>query len=185
MSAGRDARAPFGAGASARAVPVRTIGETVALLVGLTILAAASVTLMVMVVPAHAAAGTAGVTDAGPEVRYFPASEVQAAFDKGAVLINAGTYMVHASRRDAVGKAEVHLKDTDIIHVLKGEATIVTGGSVVGGQPTAEGEMRGASIENGTTRHLAEGDVLVVPNGMPHWFSEVNGTFLYYVVKVR
>jgi len=55
----------------------------------------------------------------------------------------------------------------------------------VDGRPTAEDEIRGASIENGTTRHLAEGDVMVVPNGVPHWFSEVSAPLLYYVVKVR
>jgi mannose-6-phosphate isomerase-like protein (cupin superfamily) len=29
------------------------------------------------------------------------------------------------------------------------------------------------------------GDVVVVPNGTPHWFKQVNGPLLYYVVKVR
>jgi mannose-6-phosphate isomerase-like protein (cupin superfamily) len=173
--------------ASAGAVLGRSFGERVSLLVGLTLLAAAGAALVVALLPAHAAtaAPTVPAAAGAVEVRYFPASEVQAAFDKGAVLLKGGTYMVHASRRDAAGKAEVHLKDTDIIHVLRGTATVVTGGSVVGGEATAEDEMRGASIEKGTTRHLAEGDVLVVPNGVPHWFSEVNGTFLYYVVKVR
>jgi mannose-6-phosphate isomerase-like protein (cupin superfamily) len=173
--------------ASASAVLSRTVGERVALLVGLTLLAVAGAALILALFHPHAAAAApASPAAAGAaEVHYFPASEVQAAFDKGAVLLNAGTYMVHASRRDTAGKAEVHLKDTDIIHVLRGTATVVTGGSVVGGEATAEDEVRGASIEKGTTRHLAEGDVLVVPNGVPHWFSEVNGAFLYYVVKVR
>ncbi len=31
---------------------------------------------------------------------------------------------------------------------------------------------------------LNKGDVIVIPNGIPHWFKEVNGTFLYYMVKV-
>ena len=26
---------------------------------------------------------------------------------------------------------------------------------------------------------------IIVPNGVPHWFSEVSGTFLYYTIKVR
>lgn len=191
MRAGRVSRDLLGCGPEACAVPVRTLGETIGLLVGLALLGAAGVGLIVTMttVPATAAATpavSAGASAAAADdVHYFPASEVQAAFDKGAVLLNTGTYMVHASRRDAAGKAEVHLRDTDIIHVLKGSAVVVTGGSVVGGQATAEDEVRGASIEQGTTRRLTEGDVLVVPSGVPHWFSEVNGTFLYYVVKVR
>ena len=30
-----------------------------------------------------------------------------------------------------------------------------------------------------------KGDVMIVPKGTPHWFKEVSGTVLYYVVKVR
>jgi glc operon protein GlcG len=29
------------------------------------------------------------------------------------------------------------------------------------------------------------GDVVVIPNGVPHWFKEVEAPFLYYVIKVR
>lgn len=126
-----------------------------------------------------AAAGAPGA------VRYFPATEVQAAFDHGAVLLDGGAFMVHASRRDAPGMAEVHLKDTDIVHVLHGRATVVTGGAVLDGRTTAPDELRGAAIEGGAVRRLAEGDVLVVPRGVPHWFREVDAPFLYYVVKVR
>jgi len=180
-----EARAGEQSRALARAVTGRrvTLVGLSAVLISFMTLAGISTALLMTVRPAHAAATAAPVEES--VVRYFPASEVEAAFDKGAVLLDAGQYMVHASRRDAAGKAEVHLKDTDIIHVLKGGATIVTGGRVVDGRPTAEDEIRGASIENGTTRHLAEGDVMVVPNGVPHWFSEVSAPLLYYVVKVR
>jgi glc operon protein GlcG len=32
---------------------------------------------------------------------------------------------------------------------------------------------------------LSKGDVLIVPNGTPHWFQDVSAPFTYYVVKVR
>jgi len=120
-------------------------------------------------------------------VRFFPSSEVDKAFAAGAVLLDGrdGNYMVHASRRDKPGMAEVHLKDADVIHVLGGTATFVTGGQVLEGKETAPAELRGASISGGDTVQLAKGDVIVVPAGTPHWFKEVNGPFLYYVVKVR
>jgi glc operon protein GlcG len=122
-----------------------------------------------------------------PLVEYFPNERVRDAFAKGAVLFDGdGTnYMVHASRRDAAGQAEVHLRDTDIIYVLDGATTFVTGGTVVDGKTTAPDEIRGAAIEGGDTRRLAKGDVMVVPNGTPHWFKDVDGPVLYYVVKVR
>ena len=93
--------------------------------------------------------------------------------------------MVHASRRDADGQAEVHEKDADIIYMLEGTTTFVTGGTVVGGKTTAPDEIRGTSVRGGETRTLSKGDVIVVPKGTPHWFKDVSGPVLYYVVKVR
>ena len=121
------------------------------------------------------------------DVTYFPAEKVSAAFAKGAVLFDGDgrNYMVHASRRDGAGQAEVHVKDTDIIYMLDGSTTFVTGGTVVGGKTTAPDEIRGTSVEHGDTRRLGKGDVIIVPNGTPHWFKQVDGPVLYYVVKVR
>ena len=31
---------------------------------------------------------------------------------------------------------------------------------------------------------VVRGDVVIVPKGTPHWFKQVDGAFLYYVVKV-
>lgn len=135
------------------------------------------------------AAALAAATSSLPlPVSYFRGEEVRAAFAKGAVLFDGEggrNYMVHASHRDAAGMAEVHQDDTDIIYVLDGSATFVTGGTVEGGNVTAPREIRGASIRGGETRRIAKGDVLIVPNGTPHWFREVTVPFNYYVVKVR
>ena len=123
-----------------------------------------------------------------PAVTFFESNTVRAAFDKGAVLVGDDTghnYMVHASRREKPGAAEVHALDTDIIYVLDGEAEFVTGGKVVEGREVAPNEVRGSGIEGGDLRRLKRGDVITVANGTPHWFREVRGPFLYYVVKVR
>ena len=117
------------------------------------------------------------------QVTHLPAAKVTAAFVKGEPLLENDAYKVHASFRDAPGKAEVHERDTDVIYVLEGGATIVTGGTVVDGAKTAADEMRGASIRGGEERQLVEGDVFIVPNGVPHWFSSVRAPFRYYVVK--
>jgi len=119
----------------------------------------------------------------GP-VAYFARDQVAGAFAKGSPLLEVAGYKIHASRREAPGQAEVHERDTDIIYVLEGRATFVTGGTVIDGKTIAKEEIRGASIAGGDTLHLGKGDVIVVPNGTPHWFREVEGPFLYYVVKV-
>jgi len=118
------------------------------------------------------------------EVTELDAARVAAAFAKGAPLLENDLYKIHASRRDAAGVAEVHERDTDIIYVLEGTASFVTGGRVVDGQEIAPDEIRGPRIEGGTTRELSPGELVVVPNGTPHWFEAVPGPFVYYVVKV-
>ena len=95
--------------------------------------------------------------------------------------------MVHASRRDAAGQAEVHARDADIIYVLDGTARFVTGGTVVDPKTTARDEVRG-QVDRRTARRgdLKKGDVddrsrghaALVPATSPT-------TFTYYVVKVR
>ena len=121
------------------------------------------------------------------KVLFFDASQVSTSFSKGAVLLDGTNrnYMVHTSRREKPGLAEIHTLDTDIIYVLEGSATFVTGGDAVEPKETAPNEIRGTRIEGGETRQLSKGDVIIVPNNTPHWFKEVSGTFLYYTIKVR
>jgi glc operon protein GlcG len=126
--------------------------------------------------------------EAQPAVSYWKSQDVTAAFAKGSVLFggeDGRNYMVHASHRDNAGMAEVHTLDADIIYVLEGSATFVTGGTVEGGKETAPNEIRGTSITNGDVRRIAKGDVLIVPSGTPHWFKDVAGPLDYFVVKVR
>jgi glc operon protein GlcG len=135
---------------------------------------------------AGAVAGEPAASTSGT-VRYVPKERVDAAFAKGAVLLDGAgrNYMVHASRREKAGQAEVHTRDTDVIHVLSGSATFVTGGTVVDGKTVEPDEIRGAAVHGGEARTLSAGDVVVVPAGTPHWFKDVPGPMTYYVVKVR
>ena len=120
-------------------------------------------------------------------VLFFDASQVSTSFSKGAVLFDGTNrnYMVHTSRREKPGMAEVHTLDTDIIYVLEGNATFVTGGAAIDPKEVAPNEIRGSRIEGGDVRQLTKGDVIIVPNNTPHWFKDVSGTFLYYTIKVR
>ena len=136
-----------------------------------------------------ALAGAAALTENKTSpVKFIDANLVADGFAKGSVLedgSNGENYMVHASRREKPGMSEVHELDTDIIYVLDGTATFVAGGRSVDPKMVAANEYRGSMIEGGETRELKKGDVVIVPKGTPHWFKKVDGTFLYYVVKVR
>lgn len=131
--------------------------------------------------------GAAPETGGTTPVMYFNRERVSAAFVKGSVLVDGENrnYMVHASHRDRPGLAEIHALDTDIIYVLEGSATFVTGGTIVGGKTIEPNEIRGTSISGGDTRKITKGDVVIIPNNVAHWFKEVSGPFNYYVVKVR
>lgn len=122
-------------------------------------------------------------------VTYFSKGQTDAAFEKGAVLFdgeNGGrNYQVNASRRDGPGLVEVHTRDTDVFYVLKGSATVITGGTMIDGKPIAADEIRGREITGGETHDLVPGDTMIISNGVPHWFKSVRAPFLYFTVKVR
>lgn len=118
------------------------------------------------------------------DVTYVSHDKVAAALAKGGPLVTAKDLLVSGSHRDKAGQVEVHEKETDVIHVIDGEATFVTGGTMVGGKSTKPGQSLGTDITGGHTHHLTKGDVIVVPAGTPHWFKEVPHSVSYYVVKV-
>jgi glc operon protein GlcG len=120
-----------------------------------------------------------GVTNA----TVVPRSTVDAGFAKDARLVSGEGFTVDASHRGGPGEAEIHVRQTDIFYVQKGSAELVVGGQVTGEHAVADGELRGSAIEGGETRHIAVGDVVVIPRGMPHWFKKVTAPFTYYVVK--
>ena len=103
---------------------------------------------------------------------------------KGGNLAKAPNLDITIAHRTAPGMVEVHDKETDTFYVLDGSATIVTGGTMVGGNVTAPGQQRGTDITGGQAQRLTKGDVMVIPAGVPHWFKEVPSSIDYYVVKV-
>ena len=119
-----------------------------------------------------------------PAVTYIGHDKVAQALSKGGDLVKAPDLIVLGSHRSGPGQVEVHDKETDVFYVVDGGATIVTGGTMVGGKSTEPGQLRGSDIRGGETHHLSKGDVMVIPAGIPHWFKEASPSISYYVVKV-
>ncbi len=134
---------------------------------------------------AGAAAFEAAMKSPASPVVHLPAKQVHQAFVKGMPLARGMNYKIDASHRDEGGVVEVHSRDTDIIYMLEGTATLVTGGTVIDGKTIEPEEIRARESTGGETRTVTKGDVIVIPHGTPHWFKEVNGPINYYVVKVR
>src|SRR5579871_4094360 len=75
-------------------------------------------------------AATAGSSS----VTYVGHDKVAAALAKGGPLVSAPDLLVSGSHRDKAGQVEVHDKETDVIYMVDGTATFVTGGTMVGGK---------------------------------------------------
>jgi mannose-6-phosphate isomerase-like protein (cupin superfamily) len=118
------------------------------------------------------------------DVVFFGHDQVRQTFWTGGALLGNNLYKVLCGRRVIQGSVEIHTSDTDVFYILDGSATFVTGGTAVDQKTTAPGEIRAKSITGGTERHLAKGDVIIIPHGIPHQFTQVSGPFLYFVVKV-
>jgi glc operon protein GlcG len=116
---------------------------------------------------------------------FFDGATVMDKFASGGLLLDAGVYRLDAGRRDAPGEVEYHAHTVDVMHVVDGTATVVTGGEMVGVRDTGDGEVRADSVTGGHARELAAGDVLAIAAGVPHQFTRVSDPFLYFVVKVE
>jgi mannose-6-phosphate isomerase-like protein (cupin superfamily) len=118
-------------------------------------------------------------------VTYVPHDKVSATMVKGGPIINDHGLVVLAQRRGA-GEVEVHEKTNHVFIIVEGEATFVTGGTLVGARDTAPGQRRAPSVEGGEVHHLTKGDVITIPARTPHWFKEVSTqTIAYYAVNTE
>jgi mannose-6-phosphate isomerase-like protein (cupin superfamily) len=119
-------------------------------------------------------------------VTHIDSEKVAAALaGRGGALVATKDFNVAGSFRKVPGQVEVHARETDIFYVTDGEATLVVGGTVVGGKTTAPGQIRGTDIQGGQAQKLKKGDVVMIPAGTPHWFKELaTPTISYLTVKV-
>jgi quercetin dioxygenase-like cupin family protein len=142
--------------------------------------------VLLFVLAGGVALGCLAGSPQSPDFSLVPAAQVEGKLKTPpARLMQSGNYNVMIMRRTAAGTSEWHEKDTDVIYVIDGAATLVTGGTMVDAKTTGPGEKRSPTISQGTAHRISKGDVLTIPNGMPHWFSAVEDSVTYFVVKVR
>jgi len=135
------------------------------------------IALAAMVVTLAAARGVPST------VTYIPHDKVNTTMAKGGQIINENGLIVLAQRRGA-GEVEVHENTNHVFIIVEGEATFVTGGTLVEPKNTAPGQTRAKSVQGGQTYHLTKGDVITIPAKTPHWFKEVpTQTIAYYGVN--
>ena len=71
--------------------------------------------------------------------------------------------------------ASVHEKEAELFYIINGGGTMVMGGKLISENRTNADNLTGTGIEGGTAMKLGKGDFVLVPEGQPHWFSQVDG----------
>jgi mannose-6-phosphate isomerase-like protein (cupin superfamily) len=95
-------------------------------------------------------------------------------------LVQLAPYTVNLESRvsGVNAPASVHEREAELFYVLEGSGTMVTGGKLREEKRTNAENLTGASIEGGTSRRVAKGDFVMVPENTPHWFSQIDGTLV-------
>src|SRR5450631_486380 len=132
-------------------------------------------------------AASAASTEEGvpAAVHYIPHDQVASVMAKGGPIVSDPGLVVLANRRDA-GAVEYHEHTNHIFIMVDGEATFITGGTMVGAKRTSPDQMTATSIEGGETFHLSKGDVITIPAKTPHWWKEISTkTVGYYAINIE
>jgi uncharacterized protein GlcG (DUF336 family) len=154
-------------------VPLTYAGEVIGA-VGVSGATSADEDQELAVLGADSFAGAVSGGNGGNGAVFFPKTALEEKFRTGGLLLETPGYKIDAGRRQGPGEPELHEREVDVMRVVEGRATVVTGGRIGDG-----------GIEGGTPHELGEGDVLAIPSGVPHQFVDVSDPFLYFVVKVE
>jgi len=136
---------------------------------------------------------------------YMSAADIQAGLGKldpklvasrtGGAIDFAKDKAVGVVRRRMKGPqyAITHTRTVEYIIVIKGTATLVTGGQLI--PPTIDSDPYPNSnpnatirsevgVKGGLARRIGPGDVIVNLPGTPHWLSEIDGAIDYFEVQI-
>ena len=92
-------------------------------------------------------------------------------------ILQLAPYTVQIEHRLPLAQsAAIHDKDAELFLVIDGSATLVTGGRLV--SPTRNGDnVTGTAIEGGTPQKMSKGDFMLIPQGVAHWITDIQGAF--------
>jgi len=102
----------------------------------------------------------------------------------GQPLIGLGSYRATLEYRQAPSGAAIHEAEAEYFQVVEGSGTLVTGGTLQGAHRTGPVQIAGTSIIGGSMRPVTKGDMLIVPEGTPHWFNQINGRLILIAMKL-
>ena len=99
-------------------------------------------------------------------------------------LIGLGSYRATLEYRQAPSGAAIHEAEAEYFQVVDGSGTLITGGTLQDAHRTGPTQLAATSIIGGSTRQVTKGDMLIIPEGTPHWFSQINGRLILIAMKL-
>ena len=95
-----------------------------------------------------------------------------------------GVFRPKTSKQEAI----VHnTKVSEVYYMLDGAGTLVTGGTLAGPKRESPGltgtSVRSDRLDGGVSRRMTKGDVVIIPGGTPHWWSNLEGDISYLIVR--
>jgi mannose-6-phosphate isomerase-like protein (cupin superfamily) len=124
--------------------------------------------------PPAPAPGAAGIFRSNADMQAALAGSVQ----RGGELASSSIaltdqYRGSFVRRDAPNGAIAHPGNTEMHYIVEGSGTVVTGGTIVRTQGAP------ARIEGGEAHRVVKGDIIIIPAGSPHMYSQVDSPITY------
>jgi len=156
----------------------------------------ASVLLLATIAP-EARGQTSGAPPTAATMKMFTSSsEVTALIAKAKAdrkegqplvaepILLLAPYRATLEYRPGLAPAAVHENEAELMYVIEGSGTIVTGGKLVEEKRVNPTNLSGKSIEGGTPQPLAKGDFLIVPENTPHQTSPAGDPIVLMTMHV-
>lgn len=133
-----------------------------------------------------------------PEKLFQPGADIpaliaQAKANQKSPTINSAVpiveiphYRVQLEYRTGLTPPTLHHGEAELVQVLRGSADLATGGHLTGVLPPKPGSTTdtGTGIAGNTTRHIAQGDYVMIPPDTAHQFQGINGEFVIMSVHL-
>ena len=129
---------------------------------------------------------------AAPVKLYSSAADVQALIAQARaehssgntvkIIGNVPGYPVQLEFRTSTTPSSIHPAQDELIEVIGGGCTLITGGTLTDVTPGNGKTLSGKVIEGGMPRKIAKGDYVLVPANTPHQYTEIQGELITVAV---
>jgi mannose-6-phosphate isomerase-like protein (cupin superfamily) len=124
--------------------------------------------------PPAPAPGSAGIFRSNADLQAALARSIAGgnAMASASIALTDQYRGAYVHRREPNG-AITHAGNTEMHVIIEGSGTVVTGGTIV----RTEGQP--ARIQGGESHRVVKGDIIIIPAGSPHMYSQVDEPITY------